>query len=358
MKTVRLGVIGCGVIGSRDLLDAKACEGIEVVAAADLRVERRQWAAAQGIPRVYEDGRDLLDRDPEVEAVIIAYPASTRTAMALRAFARGKHVLTEKPVAMNAREVRTLISARGQLTAACFSARYRFGASARKAAELLNSGVLGRVRRIHVRALLPGAPCSDRVPPPWRESFCMNAGGILTNWGCYDLDYVLGVTGWRFRPELVLAGTWPCISEFHCHVAPESDAEAHYAAFILGADGAVLTIERGEFMPTAQELAWQVIGSAGSLSLHMLDTDDRRIVLHRASAKSGVTSEPVWEGKDPAPSGNPAVIADFADAVRERRPPATGLEQALVIMQITDAVYQSAQTGRAVRIPGSGDTGG
>ena len=107
MRPTKLGVIGCGVIGSRDLLDAAECEDVEVVAAADLRLERRQWAESQGIARVYEDGRDLIEQDPEVEAVIIAYPASTRTAMGLRALARGKHVLTEKPVALNAREVRT-----------------------------------------------------------------------------------------------------------------------------------------------------------------------------------------------------------------------------------------------------------
>ena len=105
MSTVKLGVIGCGVIGSRNLADAMACDAIDVVAAADLRVERRVFAKEQGVPRVYEDGRDLIDRDPEVEAVLLAFPAAARTAMGLRAFARGKHVLTEKPVAMNATEV-------------------------------------------------------------------------------------------------------------------------------------------------------------------------------------------------------------------------------------------------------------
>ena len=178
----------------------------------------------------------------------------------------------------------------------------------------------------------------------------MNAGGILTNWGCYDLDYILGISGWRFRPVQALAQTWPCIPAFQCHIAPESDAEAHFAVFVLGDDGAVLTIERGEFMPTSQELAWQIIGTDGALSLYMLNTQERRIVLHRASSTDGVASEVVWEGKDPDPCGNPAVIADFARAIREHRSPATGFEQALVMMQITDAVYESARTGRAVTV--------
>lgn len=351
MEPVRIGVIGCGVIGSVNLKDAQASSLVRVVAAADLRLERREWAKAQGVPRIYEDGRDLIEQDPEVEAVIIAYPVSTRTAMALRALARGKHVLTEKPVANNAREVRTLMERRGDRVCACFSSRFRFFESAGRAAAVLADRKLGTIRRLHVRALLPGGPKNDRPPPPWRESFCMNAGGILTNWSCYDLDYILGLTGWQFRPRAVLAQTWPCIPEFRCHIAPESDAEAHFTALVVGDDGAVLTIERGEFMPIAGESAWQVIGERGALRLGMLSGADRRMFLDTASEAGGVTSEVIWEGKDTERGGNPLVIEDFAQAVRTGRPPATGLEQALVMMQITDAIYESARTGRAVTIP-------
>ncbi|MCD6360479.1 MAG: Gfo/Idh/MocA family oxidoreductase, partial [Armatimonadetes bacterium] len=241
MEPVKLGVIGVGVIGSTNLRDAMASELIEVVAAADLRGERREYAREQGVPRVYEDGRDLLDEDEEVEAVILAFPAMGRTAMALRAFARGKHVLTEKPVAMNAREVRTMIEARGDLVAGCLSSRYRFHEPARVATDLVAGGALGELRRLHVRCLHSAGPRTDRVPPPWRESFSMNAGGILTNWSCYDLDYILGVSGWRFEPKTALANWWPCVPQFAHHVAPESDADAHFCAMVTGEGGLVLT---------------------------------------------------------------------------------------------------------------------
>jgi predicted dehydrogenase len=351
MKPVRLGVIGCGVIGSKNLQDAMAAATVDVVAAADLRVARREWAEEQGVPRIYEDGRDLIDNDPDVEAVIIAFPASTRTAMGLHALAAGKHILTEKPVAMNAREVRTLAAGAGDdLVFACFSPRFRMCESALKATELVASGVLGPIRHIRIRALLAGGPVTDRVPPPWRESFCMNAGGILTNWSCYDLDYMLGITGWQFRPRTVLAQTWPCVPQFRGHVAPESDAEAYFAAFVVGEDGSVLTVERGEFMPTAQDMAWEIVGTKGSLSLHMLNTDAKRIVHHDSSAEAGVTSTVIWEGKDRAPNGNILVIDNFARAIREGEPVETGAERALIMMQITDAIYESAQSGRAVTV--------
>jgi predicted dehydrogenase len=270
--------------------------------------------------------------------------------MALRALARGKHVLTEKPVANNAREVRTLMERRGDRVVACFSSRFRFFESARRATAALAEGVVGDVRRLHVRALLPGDAKKDWTPPPWRESFCLNAGGILTNWSCYDLDYILGLTGWRFQPRTVLAQTWPCIPEFRCHIAPESDAEAHFAALVRGADGSVLTIERGEFQPIVGESVWQVIGTRGALRLGMISQAQRRIWLDTASEASGVTSRTLWEGPDTGTSNNQLLIEDFATAVRERRSPATGLEQALVLMQITDAIYESARSGRAVEI--------
>jgi len=233
---------------------------------------------------------------------------------------------------------------------ACLSSRFRFFESAVKAREVVNSGVLGDLRRLHVRALLAGGPKNNSTPPPWRESFCLNAGGILTNWSCYDLDYILGTAGWSFQPKTVLAQTWPCVPAFRCHIAPESDAEAWYSAFVLGEDGMVLTLERGEFLPQRSEMAWQISGSEGALHLGMLNTDDRKLVLNVGTTDKGVTETVIWEGKDTQPGGNRLVIEDFALAIREHRPPATGMKQALTMMQITDAIYQSARTGRAVEI--------
>ncbi len=350
MEPVKLGVIGCGVMGRRNMADAMASDLTEVVAVADLRAEPREHAQQQGVPRTYETGRELLDEDPEVEAVLIAFPAAARTAMALRAFAQGKHVLTEKPVAMNAREVATMIAAKGDLVGACLSARIRLCESADVATELVASGALGELRMLHVRALAAAGPATGRMPPPWRESFSMNAGGILTNWSCYDMDYVLGIAGWSFRPKTVLAQTWPCVPQFRDRVAPESDADSYFAAFAVGEDGCVLSIERGEFMPAQSEGAWQIIGTKGSLTLGMSSVDERKIVHDDTSAEEGVVSQVIWEGKDPDGLGNQRAIEDFALAIREGREPATSLEKVRVIAQITDGIYESARLGTAVEV--------
>ena len=165
MRSVKIGIIGCGVIGQRHLTAATDGPGIEVVALADLNPElARESAARCGVGTVYREGLDLLE-DDRLEGVVLAMPAVARTALALQAFAQGKHVLTEKPVAMNATEVEQLIAARGALVAGCCSGRYRFYPSAGVLTEFIASGALGRLRVIRCRAIKPGSgpPQSHRL---------------------------------------------------------------------------------------------------------------------------------------------------------------------------------------------------
>src|SRR3712207_1875484 len=106
MEPLRFGVIGCGVIGtSAHLPDATRSPLLDVVAVADLIEERASGAAERfGVRTAYRSGDELLD-DERVEAVALAMPAQDRFPLALRALAKGKHVLLEKPVARSIAEV-------------------------------------------------------------------------------------------------------------------------------------------------------------------------------------------------------------------------------------------------------------
>ena len=136
------------------------------------------------------------------------FPTQYRTEVALRAFERGKHVLIEKPIAMNAAEVEQLIAARGDLISGCCSSRNRFSAAARLATQLITTGGLGELRTVHCRAIRGAGKEPDTPRPAWRLTKALNGGGILVNWGCYDLDYLLGITGWQLKPQTVFAQTW------------------------------------------------------------------------------------------------------------------------------------------------------
>ncbi len=351
MEPVKVGIIGCGVIGTHHLEAAEDAGLARIVAVADLIPERGKEKSGQfDVPKVYVEGDDLLE-DQDVEAVVLATPAHARFSLALHAFKTGKHILTEKPVAMDSDQVRQLIAARGDLVAACCSSRYAFLPSTQAAADLVATGVLGDLRVIHCRALRPGAGPPKKDPPDWRLKRHLNGGGILMNWGCYDLDYLLGITGWSLKPKTVLAQTWTVPPKFTALATPGSDAETHFASLTVCEGGTVINFERAEMSAAQPEGAWKIVGSEGSLDLQMVPgKEPKKIVHNRASSEEGVVSATVWEGNETWDTLHGGPLADFTAAIREGRDPRTTLEKALVVQQITDAIYKSAETGGAVDI--------
>ncbi|MCX5662339.1 MAG: Gfo/Idh/MocA family oxidoreductase [Planctomycetota bacterium] len=358
MSNVRIGVVGCGVIGKIHLDVAKGWPGLEVTAVADVRQEAAKAAAeSHGIRHALPDGATLVSH-PDVDAVVLALPTSLRLPLALQALKAGKHVLVEKPVAMNAGEVRQIIAAQqGAKTpagrrpvVACCSSRHRFLASAKVAEAFVATGALGRLRLLRCRGLssVGGPPTSP--PPVWRLRKDLNGGGILMNWGCYDLDYLLGLAGWKVRPRLALAQTWTLAPHLANRAAPGSDAETHAAGFVQCDDGIGLSIERGEFAASAGDTAWQIIGERGSLRLNMLPGSDVTVIHDDTSSGAGVATTTLWQGAEPWDVIHQGPIRDFAGAIAEGRPPKTSIEQALVVQQVTDAIYASARSDAAVAV--------
>jgi predicted dehydrogenase len=349
MEPVRLGIVGCGVIGTVHLNTALELPQVRVVAVADLIDEKGRANGAKAGCRVYREGAELVS-DPEVEAVILAFPAQHRTALALQALEHGKHVLIEKPIAMNAEEVEQIIGARNDLVAACCCSRHRFQPCARAATQVIAEGRLGRLRSVHGRALNAARPRPEKMPPEWRLKSALNGGGILMNWGCYDLDYLLGLTGWSLVPRLVLARTWPVPETYLPHLPPDSEAETHFTAFVQCEEGIALTLERSEYTAGHFDPVWQIVGDRGSLLLNMLPAQGKELWLETADAEQGVVKELIWSGEENWQTPSVGLLQNLAAAIREAHPPATTLEQALVVQRISDAVYASAREGKAVAV--------
>ncbi|MEW6355924.1 MAG: Gfo/Idh/MocA family oxidoreductase [Planctomycetota bacterium] len=350
MSTVKLGIIGCGVIGSHHATAATESKLVDLAAVADVREDAvKAMAEKFKVPKTYASGNELLD-DDGIEAVVLAMPTCHRFDLAMRAFAKGKHVLTEKPVAMNSGDVRKMIKARGDLVAACCSSRNRHTESAKVITDFIASGGIGPLRLIHCRALIQAGPMPDTPRPAWRLKKELNGGGILVNWGCYDLDYLLGITGWTLKPKTVLAQTWTIPPQLESHVAPNSDAETYFAALIRCEDGAMISFERGEYMPVHTEQSWQIIGTKGSLTMQMTPGKNKKVIHDDTTAEQGLVPKVLWEGDDVHNAGRGGLLDVFASAILKGGEPATTLEKALVVQQITDAIYASAESGKAVEI--------
>jgi predicted dehydrogenase len=350
MKPVALGVIGCGVIGRHHLAAASRMPLIHIAAIADRIEERgREMAEQYNVTKRYVEGAELL-MDPEVEAVVLAFPAAGRFPLAMQAFQRGIHVLTEKPVAMNAEEVRRMIAGRGKLVAGCCSSRYRFLPSADAVTQFIATGALGALRVVRARNIVAAGAPPVAPPPTWRLRRDENGGGILMNWGCYDLDFLLGITGWSLRPRTVLAQMWTLPEHFSSRAAPHSDAETHVTALICCEGGAAINYERGEFVAGRTESAWQIVGSLGTLHLTMTTVHTKTVAFDAADRERGAIAQTVWQGDEDAARVHDGPVQDFCAAIRAGKQPRTGLEQALIVQRISDAIYRSAQSGQATEV--------
>src|SRR5271154_1902717 len=182
MGVVRWGVLGVAKIATEKVIPAmQRGEVSRIDAIASRDPERaRAAAAALGIPKAHGSYEALL-ADPDIDAIYNPLPNELHVPWTLRALAAGKHVLCEKPIALDAEQARPLIDARnrsGKLVAEAFMVR--FHPQWRRARELARDGSIGETRAIQTffsyRLLDPD---NVRNRPP--------GGGGLYDIGCYAI---------------------------------------------------------------------------------------------------------------------------------------------------------------------------
>ncbi len=346
---LNIAIIGCGVIAQYHLQALAKMTTARAAAVCDLRGEVAQKTAAEfGVARWTTKADELL-ADPKIDAIIIALPACARLPIALAAFKHGKHILTEKPVAMSATDVRAMIAVQGDRIGACCSSRYRSFESARVATEFLRGGGLGKIRTITCHAVSQPGPEPKNIPPVWRLRRDLNGGGIFVNWGCYDLDYLLGLLDFKLTPQFALARTWQVPPAFSAYAAPGSDAETHITGLVTFAEGCVLTYERAESSTLPPGSTWVIGGERGSLNLQMLKAKSANIVLIEPDPATGTRTRVLWEGDEtPLTLEHDGVVFDFVDAILQKRAPRTSLRDSLLFARIADAFYASADSGKPV----------
>ena len=145
------GILGPGFIATRAIIPA--IQGISnslTLAVASSNEQRaREVALRFGIERFYADYQVLLD-DPDIDVVYIALPNHLHREWTIRAAEAGKHVLCEKPLAMNADECREMITACNQANVLLMEAvMYRFHPRMRYLKQMLVTRELGDVRFLH-----------------------------------------------------------------------------------------------------------------------------------------------------------------------------------------------------------------
>jgi D-xylose 1-dehydrogenase (NADP+, D-xylono-1,5-lactone-forming) len=185
MKTVRFGVLGAARINQNVVPAMHAAEGVEPVALAARDLERAQtMARALEIPHVFSDYESLLESD--VDAVYIPLPNHLHATWAMAALNAGKHVLLEKPLAMNPLEVQRIFDlAKEKNLVVMEGFMYRHHPQHALALEHFRSGAIGKLRLIR-------SSFSFQLQQPgdyrWIKSL---GGGALLDLGCYCINAAL-----------------------------------------------------------------------------------------------------------------------------------------------------------------------
>jgi predicted dehydrogenase len=146
-KTIGIGIVGAGFARTTQIPGFSNCKGARVVAITSRHREHAASVAKEfGIEHVANDWKDLVARD-DVDLVSVVTPPATHMEITLAAVERGKAVLCEKPMAMNAAEARRMTDrAREADVLALIDHELRFLSSRRKMRAMLHSGAIGTVR--------------------------------------------------------------------------------------------------------------------------------------------------------------------------------------------------------------------
>jgi predicted dehydrogenase len=338
-ERLRVGVVGGGWPGRRHAEAFIASGAGLVTAVADLAPASRA-ALAELSPGAhgFASAEELLAQG-DVEAVVVALPTYLHRPVVIAALEAGKHVLCEKPPALDAREVVAMIdAARRAGRVLAFGLQRRALPSVTAARALIERGELGTL--YHGRAVWTRAWGAPAGAGGWHRDLARAGGGPLIDLGVHVLDLAWWLMG---RPPVrSVAGI--------THNRSFDPRQVEDAAFGLVrlADGGAIQLETSWISHRAgDEVSIEIAGTRASLIV-----DQSSLTLIRADAEGSQLVKPAIPVGWPESLLRPFVdqAANFAAAIRGEAAPLTPPDDALVIMRLIDGLYRSAREGREIPI--------
>lgn len=194
MKTIQAAVIGCGAIHTLHVEAIQANPACQLRAIVETDSEKGHRLAERYGCRYYADYREMLC-DDEIDVVHVCTPHFAHKEIITAALVAGKHVFTEKPVALNPGEVKeiknVLAVTIGQL-GVCY--QNRLNPSSQKIKALLESNAFGKM--LSIKAVLTWSRSQDYyTQSPWRGRFATEGGSLLINQAIHTLDLMQWFSG-------------------------------------------------------------------------------------------------------------------------------------------------------------------
>ena len=326
-RKIRWGVLGYARIARESLIPALLRAGNSEFHALASRDEKKltEARARYSFPHSYV-GYEALLRDPDIDAVYIPLPNAQHREWTIRAAEHGKHVLCEKPLGLNATEVREMIAACAANKVRLMEAfMYRYTDRVAKVREVIRSGALGEIKFVNASfRFLLDRPDSIKFNPEL-------GGGALYDVGCYPVNFI-GLVADEIAGQPGSGSAKPESVSAEC--VRTGGIDMIFSGLMKYPSGLVAAAHCG-FNAHKRVIA-EVVGTKGVLevpetyfdnagSLTLINGDERREI---AVARSDRYRQE---------------IEDFADAIQQGRPPAFGLAETLRTAEVMDRLFAAAK---------------
>lgn len=339
-KKMKLGIIGVCGFGGSHVIGASKVSCAEMVALCDLDLEgAKKWAKDYNVPYVYQDYKELLKRD-DIEAVSIALPDQIHKQVTIDALRAGKHVLCEKPMALDLDECKEMIKVARECGKELMVGQVgRYTPAFRKAKELYESGAIGELFLIeseyaHDYSKIGGAG-GWRVTPE-REPII---GG-----GCHAVDLIRMIAG---NPEEVFAyANNKSLTDWPIH-----DCTMAVMKFPSGAIGKVMTSTGCKRRYTMRSVLY---GTKGTI---IFDNTSPYISLFKEEFTDNATFEDMdqqsMEIRIPVQINNHNLggeIEDFCKCIAEGKPVVTSGVEGASTVSVCLSIVESFKTGKNIKV--------
>lgn len=318
---MKLGIVGCGLIGQKR---ATAAAAHQVILVCDSDLERARALAARTGAEAVDDWRKVVDAD--IDAVIVATTHDSLSEISRAAADAGKNVLVEKPAGRNLDEVEALRdSARRSGVAVKVGFNHRFHPGLVKAKSIVAAGDLGPLHYIRGRYGHGGRVGYEEE---WRCKRAMSGGGELIDQGSHLID----LSRW-FLGDLVLdyAATptyfWNIEVEDNCFLA------------LRGGRGEMAWLH-ATWTEWKNMFSFEIVGRDGKLTIDGLGGSygTERLTLHKMLPQMGPPNTTTWEYPFPDASWA-SEFEDFQAAVAGRPAQIADIDDACAVLAIVEQAY-------------------
>lgn len=338
-RVVRLALVGCGGIAEAHVAGAERVGArVDVTAVIDPDPGRRARLAERTGAPGFASLTEAIDRAGDrFDAVDILVPHDLHEAVTIEAIGAGKHVLLEKPMAIELEACERMLAAAAASPSTVFlvAEQSQYWPDVVEAARLIAAGAIGRPLFGRACYWDPGVLARDLAdddPVPWRYLLARAGGGLAIDGGAHWI-----------RPLRMLLGEIDQVVAVTGHHVERMEGESWLQAILRFRDGPTATFEAyASTAPMAPAELFRVTGTEGELVIPGPDFVDAELWLHNAEHPDG--AQVLRQERGRADSYG-AELADFADTVLDGSAPAASAEESLAELRTAKAIVRSAETG-------------